>query len=122
MPSIAVLQSNNTCDIYRNGHAPPAAPDLAGVAIYLTPDYALGREHNEEDEAHAWTHQMVCGATVDIRDGFPQLGNQDNVYIPNQNGTKFIVIKVVRKNRNTANDLKKVYLQRQTPTWPTNNL
>jgi hypothetical protein len=122
MPSIATLQSNTTCDIYRNGHAPPAAPDVAGVAIYLTPDYAMGREHNESDQTHAWTHLMVCGAAIDVRDGFTLGSSSDFAYVPNKNGTKFSVIKVVRRNRNSSNDLKVVYLQRQTPTWPTNNL
>src|SRR5437868_6708512 len=101
MASIASLQSNTTCDIYRNGHVPPAAPDVAGVAIYLTADYALGREHNESDQTHAWTHQMVCGATVDVRDGFTLGAAADFVYIPDKNGTKFSVMKVMRRNRNT---------------------
>jgi|SRR5215467_2113906 len=122
----STLNSNTTCDIYRSTNAPPANPDVAGVPIYLAPDYVGGAEHNESNQGNAWTHIASLAATTDIRDGYQGgpflLVNPDNVYVPDKNGTKFKVILVVRKGRNTANDFKKVYLQRQTPTWPTQNI
>jgi hypothetical protein len=120
----AGIQNNTTCDIYRSTSMQPPGnpnPDVGGVPIYLTADYAMGREHNESDQGNAWTHTLVCDWTTDIRDSFSG-GVFDYVYIPDKTGTKFMVRFVVRKNRTTNNDCKIAYIQRQNPTWPTNNL
>ncbi len=127
MPAIGnALNSNTTCDIYRSNHAPPASPDVAGVSIYLAPDYVGGSEHNEANQTNAWTHVASMPATADVRDGYQGgpflLVNPDNISVPDKNGTKFKVIVVVRKGRNTANDFKKVYLQLQTPNWPSQDI
>ena len=39
---MSLLQSNTTCDIYRQMNSPPAAPDVAGVPILLIPAYGDG--------------------------------------------------------------------------------
>jgi len=33
------VAANTTCDIYRNGHAPPEVPAVAGVRCFLLGDY-----------------------------------------------------------------------------------
>ena len=42
---------NTTCDIYRVGSAPPAAPDVEAVPIWLTYNFDLGRERGERENA-----------------------------------------------------------------------
>jgi hypothetical protein len=68
---------------------------------------------------------LLVDAAVDVRDGYA--GAQgfnalDDVYIPDQNGTKFRVVFVERVHRGLPTDHKCVYLDRQLPTWPTNDL
>lgn len=116
---------NATCDIYRTGNAPPAAPDVAAIACFLQANYRLGQETAERDSNQSWTHVMLLEVSVDIRDcylGGGALGAQDTVYVPDQNGTPFKVVFIERVQRGTAHDHKRVYLDRQTPTWPTNEL
>src|SRR5688572_13732544 len=122
------IQPNTTCDIYRTGTAPPAAPAVAGVACYLQPDWRGGQENGDRSALmvqHTWTHLLLLAATVDIRDGYTGILGftaQDTVYIPDQNGTAFRVVFIERLNRNQTSDHKRVYLDRQTPTWPTNEV
>jgi hypothetical protein len=113
--------SNTTCDIYRNAHSPPAAPDVAGVKCFLrakgastltTPNYS---------------HELWVDPSVDIRDGGGVAGltisaNADKVYIPDKNGTFFYVVLVRRHGRGTAMDHLRLLLQRQSVTYPSNNL
>jgi hypothetical protein len=42
--------------------------------------------------------------------------------VPDQNGTPFYVIFIEMVNKGTANVVKRVYLDRRAPTWPTNNI
>ena len=50
-------------------------------------------------------------------------GTADFLYVPNQNGTKFIVKFVERKGRGSAWGHLKVYAARYNPpSWPTENL
>lgn len=136
------LTANTTCDIYRNANAPPAAPDVAGVSIFLSPDWATshrGAAVSAAQTASRWTHVALMPPTTDVRDAYDPggagapppgsfgydnyLGNgQDHIWIPDQNGTRFDVIFVERIGLGTATDAKRVYLQRQRPTWPSNNL
>src|ERR1700730_2529128 len=98
--------TNNTCDIYRAGNAPPAAPDVAGVQIFLKPDW-LG-SHNKgfyNDSAFIWTHIMFVAPTTDSRDKFQgsmTSSDLDTVWIPDKNGTRFKVIFVQRISEGTA--------------------
>src|ERR1700737_675373 len=86
---------NTTCDIYRTGNAPPAAPDVAGVAIALKPDWRGANQKGfYQIAALTGTHIAYMGPTVDIRDRYKGLmtsGNQDFIWIPDQNGTRFTV-------------------------------
>lgn len=122
------IAANTTCDIYRSGAMPPAAPAVAGVAGYLQPDWRRGQETGDRATVPpqlVWTHVLLVESNVDLRDcyqGGLAAVAQDTVYIPNQNGTAFRVTFIERLHRSQTNDHKRVYLDRQTPTWPTNEL
>lgn len=122
--SIGGVPTNNTMDVYRSGNTPPAAPDVAGVACLLTPDFVRGTEASEADPTERWTHVAVVSATTDIRDAWTGSGftTQDTVYVPDRTGTAFLVVFVERVNAGGPGDSKRCYLRRQTPNWPTNNL
>lgn len=118
---------NLTCDIYRFGSGPPAAPAVAAVPCYLKSDWRGGAEAGDRTNSSvsSWTHILLVDVAVDIRDGYIGLQNQsaqDTVYIPDQNGTRFLVIFIERVQRGTPDEHKRVFLDRQTPSWPTNNL
>jgi hypothetical protein len=117
---------NNTCDIYRQGNSPPSAPDVAGVPIFLKPDWLRGQEAGDRgDNTLTWTHIMLADAGVDVRDyyGGGSAGSpQDQLYIPDRNGTRFQVIFIERIGVGTALNHKRVYLDRNTPNWPTDNI
>lgn len=121
------VQTNTTCDIYHFGSPPPpAAPSVAAVPGHLTASWQKALEKGEGDSgSFRFTHIMLVSLSVDIRDAYT-LGsvgfNADAVYVPDKNGTKFNVVFVERKLRGTSLDHKKVYLSRQTPTYPTNHL
>jgi hypothetical protein len=130
---MALQRANTTCDIYRNINAPPAAPDVAGVKGYLTPDFAgPHRAAVVTGTIQRWTHVLLVPPATDVRDGYPSAppgpgeestpGTQDHVYVPDKNGTKFEVIFVERLGRGTAADAKRVYLQRQQMTWPSDDV
>jgi hypothetical protein len=115
------MPANTTCDIYRSSNSPPSAPDVAGVKCFLMP---LGQSTLTTS---SYTHVLYVDATVDVRDNFIASSfsagaNADNVYIPNQNGTKFAVVLVRRYGKGTTSDHKRVLLARQAPTWPTNDV
>jgi hypothetical protein len=122
------VNPNTTCDIYRAGRAPPAAPDVAGVSVFLTADYERRMETGEgEAVGYRYTHVMACDISVDVRDGMnnmsPTSGNNDVVYVPNKSGTAFNVRFVEVRNRSSQSLIhKRVYLDRQLPAWPTVNL
>ena len=119
---------NTTCDIYRFGTAPPAAPAIAAVACYLRPDWRGGQEQGDRSGGLAqlvWTHLLLVDSSVDIRDAYiGGMGQteQDTVYIPDQNGTAYKVTLIECVGRKDAQDHLRVYLDRQTPTWPTNQV
>jgi hypothetical protein len=121
------MTPNTTCDVYHVGHAPPSAPDLAAVPCYLVGDYGRRMEAGESESAiFRYTHVMWVDAATDIRDDFVQWGGRqgqgDVVYVPDKNGTIFDVVHVEIKNRGTPAAVRKVYLDRSGPNWPTNNL
>jgi len=98
-----------TCDIYRSGHAPPAAPDVAGVTVHIQ-----GRYRNIKPSLK-YTHKAYFALGVDIRD-------TDTIYVPSQNGTSFAVVKLGRVRSLGGQEVKTALLVRGTPSWPTQNL
>lgn len=117
---------NNTCDIYRFGVTPPAAPTVAGVPCLLLPGYERRAETGEGDAASLrFTHTMLVEVSVDVRDAmgnFTVGANPDTLYVPDKTGTPFLIVFVERLGLGTPLDRKRVYLDRKKPTWPTDNL
>ena len=114
---------NTTCDIYRVGTAPPAAPATAAVPCVLRPDWRDGQQATAG--TRDWTHVLLVGPDVDLRDayaGASTSAEQDSVYVPDQAGTRFKVVFIERVGAGTAGEHKRAYLDRQTPSWPTNAL
>ncbi len=128
------VPTNTTGDIYHNGNAPRAAPDVSAVNLYLTADWVGGMEHGENRSVSLnYTHVALLDYSVDVRDiwqtgGINQAGTGPMIYIPNQNGTGFNILFIERVMRGTAQDHKRVWLQRapgvgtNAVPWPTNNL
>jgi hypothetical protein len=124
-----MILSNATGDVYRAGNAPPAAPDVAGVALTLSPHFAEAhRAQTTSGTTLRWTHVALCPLGADVRDGYAgglageTDSNPDSVYVPDKNGTKFLVVFVERVRPVGGDDYLRVFLQRQTPPWPTNQL
>jgi hypothetical protein len=103
---------NVMCDIYRIGRAPPASPDIPGVQGNLVP-----RGGNIKPTVK-YTHWLDLPLGTDVRAG----AFSDTLYVPDKNGTPFLAVKVVRVRPGGGKDFKRVYLNRQAPTWPTNQL
>jgi hypothetical protein len=120
------VQPNTTCNIYRLGTSPPTDPAVSNVPCYLQPDWRGGAAGGmRQVNALTWTHVMLVDATIDIRDaytGAATVSPQDTVFIPDDGGTQFNVVFVERLERGTPNEHKRVFLDRQTPSWPTNEV
>lgn len=124
-----LVRANTTCDVYRNANSPPAAPDVAAVPCLLTGDYDRYLESGEGDSTSSgrhYTHVMLVAPDADVRDGLVDLtwdpSGHDVVYVPDQNGTKFRVVRAEVVGRGTPSAVRRVYLDRYLPTWPTNEL
>jgi hypothetical protein len=117
---------NTTCDIYRAGSTPPATPDVPAVPCFLQPNWRGGQEAGDySNKFMIWTHVLLVETKMDVRDSYVgQAGAvaQDTLYVPDQTGTGFNVVFVERIQRGTPYDHKRVYLDRMTPNWPTNEL
>ncbi len=120
------IAANVTFDIYRAGVAPPTDPDVVGVVGHLTCDFRGGQEGGDRlTNALCWTHILLIDVNVDIRDCYVGQGSyfaEDNIYIPDKDGTRFEVVFIERLHRGTPHEHKRVYLDRMAPTWPTNEL
>ncbi len=74
-----------------------------------------------ERTGRRWTHIALANLSADIRDGYltgdPNVEtggaavNWDTVYVPDQNGTPFVVIFVERVGYGTGSDYKRVYAE-----------
>jgi hypothetical protein len=117
--------TNQTCDIYRNGRAPPAAPDVANVPCYLEDRYRnIKPLPAGGGNLKNYTHIMRVNASVDIRDG-TEANGWDNIWVPQGNPTsvtEFSVTWVSRVGKGTSLDHKIVYLYRLVPAWPASNI
>jgi hypothetical protein len=67
---------------------------------------------------------LLADVNADIRDVFSDwaVGAGDTVYVPDQNGTAFRVVCVEVRGRGGPGAVRRVYLDRHLPSWPTNNL
>src|SRR5436305_11351394 len=105
--------ANTTCDVYRSGNAPPAAPDESAVPCFLRPAFREGEEATEGRSPY--THVMLVAADVDVRDWYVGGGSystQDTVYVPSGGAVSYRVRFIERVGRGTPLDHKRVYLDR----------
>jgi hypothetical protein len=120
------IAANTTCDVYRAGTGPPAAPAVAAVACFLHADFRGGQEGGDRGTMVTWTHVLLVDRAADVRDDY--LGNSsyggspDTVYVPDQAGTPFRVTFVERVQVGSASEHKRVFLDRQQVTWPSDNV
>lgn len=112
---------NTTCDLYVGPNSPPGVPDQAAVACHLDPDWRLGAQNSQAVANDRWTHVMYVANNVDIRDLYPNAPGGNLACIPNLNGTAFVVVFVETVNRSKA-PYKRIFLKRNAPAWPTNEL
>ena len=111
---------SNTADVYISGGAARSTGNL----INLQPAFAEGG-HGLTVANTRYTHIAIFAPDVDVRDAYNEgtVGTGDVVYVPqNSGGTPFRVVFVERVGKGTSGDHKRVYLNRQTAPWPTNNL
>jgi hypothetical protein len=113
--------NNTTCDVYFSPNAPPAAPDVAGVACCLVPFFREGSEASEGDQTLRFTHVLYCDPTVDVRDNYPSAPTH-TLYVPTSADTGYEVVFVELVNRGQPARFKRVYLNRKAVTWPSNEL
>jgi hypothetical protein len=120
---------NMTCDVYRFGTSPPAAPAVAGVRCYVRP--SSRHLFNTGDSAGVYhTHLMLVPADTDVRDGWganlpgPGVGTDpDSVFIPDKTSAVLYQVALVQRvARGTALDHKRVYLIRASVSWPSNDV
>ncbi len=120
------MPANRTFDLFHQGTW-PNPPDIAGAHGYLTPDFRGGQEGGDRGGA-TWTHIMLVEPDLDVRDGYYGLGtfqptSADTLYIPDKDGTGLVVVFIERIQVGTANEHKRLYLDRLNPPfWPTNDL
>jgi len=108
---------NTTCDYFENGNLPSThTPDLAAVPIFLDGDFMRG--NLGLDKLH-WTHVLQVGNKVEILAG-DSTANQ--IYVPDKDGTCFEIVFVEVINRGKADSFKRVYLERKSITWPSEQL
>jgi hypothetical protein len=113
--------NNTTCDIYFSPNAPPAAPNVAGVGCCLVPLFREGGESSEGDLDLRFTHVLYCDATVDVRDNYPGSPTH-TLYVPSSANTGYEVVFVELLNRGQPEAHKRLYLDRNAVTWPSNEL
>jgi hypothetical protein len=111
--------------IYRDSAPPPSAPAAADVPGYLDGAYDDGLERAEAANELRYTHRLLVDESVDVRDDFQSFtvtGQRDLIYVPDAAGTPFEVVFVERPFRGFGLAVKRVFLNRRSPNWPTNDL
>jgi len=109
-------------------HSGGVVDDTNTAVCDLQGDFGKGHQGIGGTTNYRWTHVMLLGPTVDIRDDYKFADEStapvthDNVYIPDAAGVKYQVVFVERIGRGTASDHKRVYLKRQAVTWPSDNV
>jgi hypothetical protein len=123
------LPANVTFDVYRDGNAPPASPDVAATTGRLSAEFRAGlfAGSGPSDARPVYSHVLLVALDVDVRDAYGDgafdAGHPaDTLYIPDQSGTPFRVVYVERLERGDAFDHLRVFLNRRLPAWPTTQL
>jgi len=112
---------NTTYDFCIAPNDAPAAPDKSAIKAHLEAEFEMATQHAQNDANFRWTHRMYVQDTEDIRDTWPA-NPANKVYIPDETGTAFLVVFVETLNRNTPQQCKRVFLRRQSPHWPTDQI
>ena len=108
---------NTTCDYFEDGHLPETdSPDLAAVPIFLDGDFMRG---NLGIDKLRWTHLLKVKGNVEI---LAADSPANHVYVPNKDGTCFEIVFVEVLERGKAGSFKKIYLERKSITWPSEQL
>jgi hypothetical protein len=118
--SIRMPPANTTCDVYRNNNGPPAAPDVPGVSIHMSPRFRNIKVAT--GGGFVYDHIVSLPLTTDVRDNWPVGTNGDYLYLPNQNGLPYLVQFVERVRLRGADDYLRAYVIVQAPTWPATDL
>jgi len=117
---MALTYTNATCDVYRAGNAPPAAPDVAGVAWR---PHAVGLYEPHRPVLHAHPAGGPDGGRprqlqLDLHAG-PQLRRRIR---PGPERRQVSGAARPPPGTGTAQDVKEVLLLRTGVTYPTNDL
>jgi hypothetical protein len=108
---------NTTCDYFEDGHLPETdSPDLAAVPIFLDGDFMHGTLGIDKLR---WTHLLKVRANVEI---LAADSPANRVYVPNKDGTCFEIVFVEVLERGKAGSFKRVYLERKSIIWPSEQL
>jgi hypothetical protein len=105
------IPTNVTCDVYKSGNAPPAPPDVAGLAGNLQP------WPRNIHTFPPYTHWLDVPLNT-----IPALAVNSFLYVPNKNGTKFKIVGYERIRGGAAGDWIRLYLDRQAVNWPSQDL
>jgi hypothetical protein len=123
------MPANVTFDVYRDGNAPPAGPDVAAATGRLSAEFRAGLSAGlgPSDARPVYSHVLLVPLDVDVRDAyddgvFDGGHSADTIYIPDQAGTAFRVVYIERLERGAAFDQLRVFLNRRLPEWPTTQL
>jgi hypothetical protein len=101
---------NDTCDIYHGANAPPAAPDVAGVKVFIKPNFG---NIKPASVAFGYTHVFFLPLNTDVRDNWPVNTTGDALYVPDKNSNCFFVVAFVERVRLDAkggNDYLRAYV------------
>lgn len=108
---------NTTFDYFEDGHLPETdAPDLSSVSCFLDGDFMRG--NLGIDKLH-WTHRLFVAGNVEI---LAADSPANHVYVPDKDGTCFEIIFVEVIGRGKAGSFKRIFLERKTITWPSEEL
>ena len=112
--------------------APNTTFDFPGSSIFDFPchlegEFEMATQHSHGDSSSfRWTHLCYVQMGLDVRDSWPSAPvNQFlSPSVLNQDGipTIYLVVFVEVVNRNTPNAYQRLFLQRQDPDWPTQNI
>jgi hypothetical protein len=110
-------QSNDTCDIFRAGTAPPhSQPVVQGVPIYIVPRFRNLKGNFQG--LFQYTHIVFMPLNTDVRDVFTGLNftqaTGDILYVPNQQNLGFSLGVVFVCRRRIGEDYLEVYCYAQS--------
>ena len=103
-------RSNTTFDVYIGGRLPPAAPDAAGLAGFLTDEWVRGNEANKRDRTFLFTATLEVVLGVNLPDAYPGAVGETTVWVPDHGGNAYTVVFVERERSFRGGDFQRVYL------------